>query len=187
MSQGRPLWPEWLQYCPGYPKIRHRACALRRGRMPRAVWQGFCNLLRAPPPPGGRPLPASPILPGLPGRPWRLPGALQGFHDGPGSPPRPPRGPKMPPRRAKMASRRPKRPPRRPKRPPRALPRGPQEAKIIDFPMVFERFWHSRRFGFPTLQDDPRGLQDRPKTAQEASKRAPRLPKRTPRRRQRRP
>ena len=41
--------------------------------------------------------------------------------------------------------------PRRPKRPPICSPREPRDAKIIDFQLVFERFWHSRLFGFPTL------------------------------------
>eukprot|EP00959_Pyramimonas_sp_CCMP1952_P375685 7868321-Pyramimonas_sp.AAC.1 len=36
--------------------IRHRACGtLRRGRMPRAAKQGFCNLLRNLPTAGSRP------------------------------------------------------------------------------------------------------------------------------------
>ena len=80
-----------------------------------------------------------------------------------------------------MASRRPKTPSSRPKRRPRAPPRGPQEVKFIVFSMVFEGFWRSRHFGFPTLQDGPRGPPYLPKTAQEAPKRAPRRPKRAPR------
>eukprot|EP00959_Pyramimonas_sp_CCMP1952_P047919 1000367-Pyramimonas_sp.AAC.1 len=40
-----------------------------------------------------------------------------------------------------------------PKRPPRALPRRPQEAKIIDFLLVFGELWGSPLFGFPTIQD----------------------------------
>ena len=80
-----------------------------------------------------------------------------------------------------MASRRPKTPSSRPKRRPRAPPRGPQEVKFIGFSIVFEGFWRSRHFGFPTLQDGPRGPPYLPKTAQEAPKRAPRRPKRAPR------
>ena len=74
---------------------------------------------------------------------------------------------------AQMASRRLKMPPRRPKMPSRDLPRGPQEAKISDFPLVFGGFGRSRLFGLPALQDGPKSPQDRPKSAQEASKMAP--------------
>ena len=87
---------------------------------------------------------------------------------------------------AEVASIRLKRLPKRPERPPKALPRGPQDAKI-NFPIAFESFWGSRVFGFPTLQDGPRGPQDRPKTAQEAPKTAPRRPKMAPRRPKRPP
>ena len=80
-------------------QIRHRACTLRRGRMPSAVWQGVCNLLRDP-------APRSPqtVACIAPGRPRRLLGALQsvqntqdGLQDGPGKPPGPPRWSKRPP------------------------------------------------------------------------------------------
>ena len=102
----------------------------------------------------------------------------------------------------KMASRRPKRPPRWPKKHLRGLQKGPQEAKIVDFPLVFEGFWRSRIFSFRRSktpqeapktaprppQDGPRGLQegpqtaqDGPKTAQEASKTAQYTPKTAPR------
>ena len=106
---------------------------LRRARMPSAVWQGFCNLLRAPPLPGRVHLHGSPPLPGALSAPRHVPGALQGvpnpqdgLQDGPGRPPKPPRWPKMPPRR-------PKRPQRSPKSAPRGPPRGPNDAKINDF------------------------------------------------------
>ena len=86
-----------------------------------------------------------------------------------------------------MAPRRSKRPPRRPKWPPRGFPRGPEEAKIIDFSMVFEGFYCSRLFGQTTTQNGPRGSTNRPKTAPEAPQRAPKRPKRAPRRTQRSP
>ena len=41
------------------------------------------------------------------------------------------------------------------------------------FHLAFERFWRSRPFGFPTLQDGSRGPQDRPKTAKEAPQDGP--------------
>eukprot|EP00959_Pyramimonas_sp_CCMP1952_P416318 8722258-Pyramimonas_sp.AAC.1 len=59
----------------------------------------------------------------------------------------------------------PKMAPKRPKRPSRAIPRDPQEATSIDVPSVVDGSGRSRLFGFPTLQDSPRGLRDRPKTA----------------------
>ena len=119
-------------------------------------------------------------VPGL----WPLPSAAlgspgyvrQAFKLLPGGP----RSPKHRPKTPKMASRRPRRHPRRPKRPPRGLPRGPQEAKIVDFHWFLRCFLSSHFFGFPTLQDSPRGSQNRSKTAQEASKTAPRRPKRLP-------
>ena len=55
---------------------------------------------------------------------------------------------------------------------------GPERLKSLISHCVLQWFFPSRLFGFPTLQDDPRGPQDRPKTAQEASKRAPKRPKR---------
>ena len=66
-------------------------------------------------------------------------------------------------------------------------PKRARESQIVDFHLFFLCFLLSRCFGFPTLQDRPRGSQDRSKTAQEAPKRAPRRPKRAPRRSKRRP
>ena len=62
-----------------------------------------------------------------------------------------------------------KRPPRRPKWPPRGFPRGPEEAKIIDFQLFLKVF-----------RDFALSGQERPKTAQEAPKIVPRRPKRPP-------
>ena len=130
---------------------------------------------------------APPPLPEALSAPRHVPGALQGvpnpqdgLQDGPGRPPKPPRWPKMPPRR-------PKRPQRSPKSALRGPPRGPQDAKIIDFHCVFQCFSRYRLFELPMLQNGPRGPQDRPKTAQEAPMRAPRRPKRASKRLKRRP
>eukprot|EP00959_Pyramimonas_sp_CCMP1952_P257885 5389465-Pyramimonas_sp.AAC.1 len=73
------------------------------------------------------------------------------------------------PRRLKMVPRRPKKAQSGPKSAPRGLPTQPQEAKIVDFTKVFEGCWHSRMFGFPTLQDGSRSSQNRLKTANDAS------------------
>ena len=133
------------------------------------------------------PLAASP---GAFRRPQNGPGRLR---DGPRRPPRSqdgPRGPRdaqrslqdaqTPSPRSKMVPRRFKWHPNSAKRPPRGVPRRPQEAKTIDFSIVFESCLDSRLFGDRTLQDRPRGPQDRPKTARDAPKTAPRRPKRPP-------
>ena len=94
------------------------------------------------------------------------------------TPKRAPRRPKIAPRRPSWPSDGPRGLQEAPNRPPRGLPRGPQEAKIVDFHWFFQCFWPSRLFGFPTLDDRPRGPQDRSKTAQEAPKTASRRSKR---------
>ena len=73
-----------------------------------------------------------------------------GLQDGPRESKIPPSSPKKPPRRPKTAPEASKRPPRRPKRPPRVSPGGPEEAKIIDVPTVFDRFLHFLLFSLPT-------------------------------------
>ena len=96
---------------PSCSAVRRRALP-RRGRMPSAAWQGFCSLLRPPPSPSPflwqHPVECRTPTPRVPGRPLRLPGALQGFQDGPGRPPRPPTWSYMPPRQPKIAPRGPK-------------------------------------------------------------------------------
>ena len=146
---------------------------LGRGRMPRAVCQGSCSLLRDPasgkqtvkrttPTPGG-------VLGGH-GASLRLPDASvtaqdahpdcqdgpRCLHDGSRWPPDGQRGLQDAPRGLQEPCH-----------------EVPRKQKSLIFLSVFERFWHSRRFGFPTLQNGPRGPQDRPKIAQEASKMAP--------------
>eukprot|EP00959_Pyramimonas_sp_CCMP1952_P035965 753039-Pyramimonas_sp.AAC.1 len=59
-----------------------------------------------------------------------------------------------------------------PKGPPRGPPGGPEEAKIIDFPWVFDGFWNLLLLGIPTAQDCPRGPQDRPRGPQEGPRTA---------------
>ena len=130
-----------------------------------------------PPPAHRTVVTAPPLLPGIPGRPWRHPGALKGFHDCPGRPPRPPRwpnmppiqpkiaprGPKMAPRRPKMASRWLKEPPRQLERPLRGASGEPEEAKTNGFPQVFHWFLDSHVSGLPSAQVGPGGPQDRSK------------------------
>ena len=97
-----------------------------------------------------------------------------------------PRRPKKPPRLPQDGPRGPQEGPKTAQEGPQDAPRGIQEAsqdgpkrqKSLIFIMVFESFWHSRLFGFPTLQDGPRGPQDRPKMPQ---LRAPRRPQDSPR------
>ena len=68
--------------------------------------KGFSDLFRGPPIPlVAQESHESALLSGVPGRPLHLPGALQGFQDGPRRPPRPPRWPNVPPRQPKIARR----------------------------------------------------------------------------------
>ena len=69
----------------------------------------------------------------------------------------PPRRPSRSPETPKMTPGRLKRPPRRSTRPPRDLRRASGEGKSLIFHCVFQYFWPSRRFAFPTLRDGPRG------------------------------
>ena len=98
---------------------------------------------------------------------------------------RPPRPPKMPPRRPKRRPTGSKKPPRRcnrlperPKRPQEASKEGFRRPDSLMFISPFPCFWHSRFFGFPTLQGRSRGpetaprLPKGPRTAQEPSKTA---------------
>ena len=143
------------------------------------------HIAPAPGVPGpGAARPLSPMgVPGWAGGPAALPARLRALRDaqdcsqdGPRCPQEAPKtcqeGSKTP----KMAPRRPKWAPKTPQEPLRCRPRAAREAKIVDFHLFFRCFLLSRCFGFPTLQDCPRGSQDHSKTAQEAPKRAPRLP-----------
>ena len=69
-----------------------------------------------------------------------------------------------------------------PKGPQEASPEGPERLNMLIFHCVFQCFLHFRLFGFPTLQNGPRGPEDRPKTAQEAPKTASRRPQTASRR-----
>eukprot|EP00959_Pyramimonas_sp_CCMP1952_P090813 1901236-Pyramimonas_sp.AAC.1 len=71
-------------------------------------------------------------------------------------------------RESKITPISPKKPPRRPNELPRGPPRGREEAKIIDFPEMFERYWKLLLLGIPRAQNGP--------------KRALRSPKKVPKR-----
>ena len=134
-----------------------------------------CSDRSRTPPSHRRVMNAPPLLPRVPGRPWRLAGALQGFQDGPGRPSRPPRWPNMHPRWPKMAPRGPRRAqmasmmaedgqrwlkitsdilPRGYKTAPRRLkvatdPQGyAREATTLQSPKEYQRCLPSRRFCF---------------------------------------
>ena len=128
----------------------------------------------------GRDHPCTTVPPPRGAAPGEAPGHKDELQRPQGRAPDRPRQPASAPKRAKMASRRATRPLTRPKRPARGFPRGPQEAKIVDFHLFFRCFLPSRFFGRPTLQDRPRGPQESSKTAQEGTKTAQESPKTAP-------
>ena len=123
----------------GSPSEKSPPClgTLRCGRLPSAVWQGFCSLLRDPPhPPCSRVLPAPPLAKTLQ-RPCKAPPAKtlqypaktwQRPCKDPAIPLQNPAKPLQKPRRPQEASEKPREPPKKPPRGPAEAQRGPQTA-----------------------------------------------------------